>query len=462
MAIASKRLLLNQSHLTSLAVGNFKSIGPELTIDIKPLTLIAGVNSSGKTSILQPLLLLKQTLECSYDPGALLLDGPNARFTRADQMVHIDQGRRKTKEFSVALGIGPANPVLTRFRFSLADNSGVDLKRIELVRDRHVLVLEEGKTYRLEEVIDSRSDGSSTVLAFQHETRSIPDRVQLNRDRFMLEATVDVSAALFRIPNEELYGALERVISGLIHLPGHRGNPSRTYARTAPSGPYQGTFEYYVASVIDELKRTGEKETLGALRDDLRVLGLTWDITSVAIDDTQVELRVGRTPKAPRKPKESDFVSIADVGFGVSQTLPVVVALRVARPNRTVYIEQPETHLHPRAQHAMANLLVDAANRGVRVICETHSSILLLGIQSLVAEGKLDPDKVKLHWFERGESDGVTRVTSSDIDEAGRFGDWPVDFDDVSLKAQMDYLNFSRARQAGNGKSTNGKRKAGH
>ena len=88
-----------------------------------------------------------------------------------------------------------------------------------------------------------------------------------------------------------------------------------------------------------------------------------------------------------------DLVSIADVGFGISQTLPVIVALLAAEPGQLVYIEQPEIHLHPRAQMAMAKILADAANRGVRVVAETHSSLLLLGIQSLVAEGKLSPDK---------------------------------------------------------------------
>ena len=81
------------------------------------------------------------------------------------------------------------------------------------------------------------------------------------------------------------------------------------------------------------------------------------------------------------------MVSIADVGFGVSQVLPVLVALIVAEPGRLVYLEQPELHLHPRAQVALAQVLAAAAKRGVRVVAETHSSLLLLAVQTLVAEG---------------------------------------------------------------------------
>ena len=144
---------------------------------------------------------------------------------------------------------------------------------------------------------------------------------------------------------------------------------------------------------------------------------------------------------------ESDTVSIADVGFGVSQVLPILVALIVAEPGRLVYLEQPEMHLHPRAQIALAQLLADAAKRGVRIVAETHSSLLLLAVQTLVAEGDLSPELVKLHWFTRGEN-GTTKISTADLDEAGAYGDWPEDFDDVDLKAQNRYLNAAQLRLA--------------
>ena len=82
---------------------------------------------------------------------------------------------------------------------------------------------------------------------------------------------------------------------------------------------------------------------------------------------------------------------------------------------------------------------------GVRVVAETHSSLLLLGIQTLVAEGDLSPELVKLHWFSRRE-DGGTEVDSVDLDEAGAYGDWPMDFDDVELKTQSRYIKAAQSR----------------
>ena len=69
--------------ITKIAVIGFKSLAEEREIDICPLTIIAGANSSGKSSIMQPLLMLKQTLEVPYDPGPLLIEGPNVQFTSA-------------------------------------------------------------------------------------------------------------------------------------------------------------------------------------------------------------------------------------------------------------------------------------------------------------------------------------------------------------------------------------------
>src|ERR1700693_4570468 len=73
--------------ITRIAVEGFKSIAIRQEIEIAPLTILAGANSSGKSSIMQPLLMLKQTLEAPYDPGALLIDGPNVRFTSSKQFL---------------------------------------------------------------------------------------------------------------------------------------------------------------------------------------------------------------------------------------------------------------------------------------------------------------------------------------------------------------------------------------
>jgi predicted ATPase len=220
-----------------------------------------------------------------------------------------------------------------------------------------------------------------------------------------------------------------------------RGNPSRTHPVAAVGPTFPGTFENYTASVI----LSWQKENSSRYEDlnvDLQCIGLARNVFAHRVDDATIELLVNRAEDYP-----NDMVSIADVGFGVSQTLPVLVALRAAELGQLVYLEEPEIHLHPRAQVKLADILADAAKRGVRIVAETHSSLLLRAIQTLIAKGTLPPGLVCLHWFSR-DNDGVTNVRSAAPDENGAFGDWPEDFGDVALQSEKEYLDAVESKLA--------------
>ena len=232
-------------------------------------------------------------------------------------------------------------------------------------------------------------------------------------------------------------------IFNTIHLPGLRGNPERTYKLTSTGPQYPGTFENYAAGIINEWQETGD-ERLETLADTLHTLGLTGQVGTKKIGDTRIELQVGRLPLPPASGGEgggTDMVSIADVGFGVSQVLPVLVALIVAEPGRLVYLEQPEMHLHPRAQVALARVLADAAKSGVRVVAETHSSLAAFGGSNACCRRRSLAGVGASCIGSHAVTDGATKIDTADLDEAGAYGDWPEDFDDVDLKAQSRYLN---------------------
>ena len=237
-------------------------------------------------------------------------------------------------------------------------------------------------------------------------------------------------------------------IQGVIHLPGLRGNPRRAYVKTAGGPDFPGTFEPYVASVIAQWQATGCSQQLHDLSKALENMGLTWKVKADLVEDTQVELKVGRLPHS-RRGGAHDLVNIADVGFGVSQSLPVIVALIAAKPGQLVYLEQPEIHLHPLAQRKLAVVLRDAVARGVVAVIETHSILLLREIQTLIAKGELSKDDVAMHWLQRGDG-GETTVTSAKIDENGSFGSWPVDFDEIDMASEDAYLDAVEARRAAN------------
>jgi hypothetical protein len=272
--------------------------------------------------------------------------------------------------------------------------------------------------------------------------------LKIERNRFFLDLRIIPKGDGISLIKTGEEGNFFNAILGLIHLPALRGNPERNYKKTSVGPRFPGTFEIYAASIIHHWQATQDPR-LHSLSNALELLGLTWKVGARQLDDVNVELMVGRLIHGEKNDSE-DLVSIADVGFGISQTLPVIVALLTAEPGQLVYIEQPEIHLHPKAQMAMAQILADAANRGVRVVVETHSSLLLLGVQSLVAEGKLSSDNVKLHWFKRRPEDGVTEVSSADLDKAGAFGDWPEDFSSAEMDADTRYIHAAEARLESN------------
>src|SRR2546426_5247378 len=89
--------------ITAITVRGFKSLYNESRIEIRPLTILAGANSSGKSSMMQPLLLLKQTLEVAYDAGPLQMNGPNVKFSLADQLLSRVEQRHSLDSFHVAV-----------------------------------------------------------------------------------------------------------------------------------------------------------------------------------------------------------------------------------------------------------------------------------------------------------------------------------------------------------------------
>ncbi|HWZ43926.1 MAG TPA: DUF3696 domain-containing protein [Candidatus Saccharimonadales bacterium] len=437
--------------ITRISVKGFKSLAREVSVTVAPLTILGGANSSGKSSILQPLLLLKQTLEANFDPGALLLSGPNVNFTSISQLLSR-VGTERSDTLEVALSSG-GNGIKSVFRRDPKGGLGVVSTQYEASGQKTVVVhpdmaaidfndlLSEGDKAAYEMLSGYLRDlwpGSIIEPVLSAERARCFLQPQLVLKRKQEDGGVEPSPAILPVSSNILTVDFVRLLKAIIHLPGLRGSPERTYPVTGVGSDFPGTFHAYTASVIALWQRTGDGQRLESVGKELESMGLSWHVRAQPVEDTQVEIKVSRLPH--RSGSAEDDVSIADVGLGLSQVLPLIVALHVAAPGQLVYLEQPEIHLHPRAQSRFGKILVDAAKRGVRVVLETHSSLLLLAIQTAVAEKQIEPSDVCLHWFSR-DADGITDVRSAALDENGAFGEWPEDFADTNLEAESRYLN---------------------
>jgi len=418
--------------VTEVSVAGYKSIVSSVTAELSLLSILAGANSAGKSSLIQPLLLLKQTIEAPYDPGALKLDGPNVEFTKAEEFLSAAPGRPRGETFEVGVRVGQGDERVV-FVFEQA-GLNVKLAAVRYARGK-----------RPENLI--REDMSQRELLAQfggevhwHDEEEDPNtfqgekRLSVERERCFLRIRVSQGNAFWTIPLAS--DEVGNVLRHLLHLPGLRGNLRRTYLAPEVRGPMPGKFSDYAASLVASWVESQDSR-LERLNFALSTLELTWKAHASRRDASSVELFVARTLK-PLRGGAYDLVNVADAGFAISQTLPVAVALVAADAGQVVYIEQPEIHLHPRAQVGLAKVVVSAVNRGVQVILETHSELLLTSLRREIAEGTLSHEVVRLHWFSR-DAAGATRVTSSHIDETGAFGDWPVDFADVAMSEDDAY-----------------------
>jgi predicted ATPase len=181
------------------------------------------------------------------------------------------------------------------------------------------------------------------------------------------------------------------------------------------------------------------RAVVGRWLEDLGLLS-SFNLTEVAPDRDLYEVRV-------RAQSRSEEVALSDVGFGVSQVLPVVTQVFYAPPGSTVLIEQPELHLHPAAQSALGDLFIDAiqaredaAPRGVQLIVESHSEHVLRRIQRRVAERRLSDSDVAVYVC--NQSPSGSRIDRLQLDLFGDIRNWPPDFfgdelEDVVLQASL-------------------------
>ena len=149
-------------------------------------------------------------------------------------------------------------------------------------------------------------------------------------------------------------------------------------------------------------------------------------------------------------------INLADVGFGVSQVLPVIVALLSAPAGSLVILEHPEIHLHPRTQSQLADLLIEVASAGeIQILVESHSEHLLARIQRRISEssrgdGSLSPEDVRLYFCEQKQ--GKSKLTPLEMQASGVITNWPRDFFGDMLAERMALSGFYPKSERPNGR----------
>lgn len=359
--------------LEMLRLNNFKCFN-KLTLPLGPLTVLCGVNGMGKSSILQALLLLRQSNEQSLlseqtDDSRLALNGEYVKLGNGSDVLF-----REAQEEFVSIGI-KASRFDRDFRFQYDKANDI----LGILDEAN----QQGNQYAQPNLFSSR---------FHY----------LNAERNGPRTTTERSN----------YWAKEKEQLG-IH------------------GEYTSHFlSLFRYSKIPVQQLRHNKAVSTDLKDQVEAwMGEISPGVQIHLQDYDTIDLIQTRYSFSSANYKSDSFRPTNVGFGISYTLPVIVALLCSKIDTLLLLENPEAHLHPKGQVMLGQLIGLAAGSGLQIIVETHSDHLFNGIRLAVKKGDLLSENAQIHFFERENSDGQatgsTRVISPKIDKNGRIDYWP-------------------------------------
>lgn len=245
-----------------------------------------------------------------------------------------------------------------------------------------------------------------------------------------------------KLTSQEIEQSQEGIFSGFIKNDKRKELKSIFYLKTDYIGPFRlNPPRVFMLKGKDEYKRIGIKgdnayqilvndEELTAKVSDWYENNFDgWGLMTNKIGP-YYEIRIRR------RGSKNDGINIVDVGQGMSQALPLVVRANIldTRPVLNIW-EQPELHLHPAAHGNLAELLVDSIkDSNNKYLIETHSKNFILRLRRLIAEGKLDRNFVKLYWVEFDEAAANSLLKEIPINDRGEVEYWPGNVFDESLE----------------------------
>jgi hypothetical protein len=430
--------------IDELRIRNFKAWRDTGDMRLAPLTVIFGANSSGKSSLLQLPLMLRQTVE-SPDRRRVLHVG--------DAQTPIDLGSfrslvwehdlERRLEFSVGWPLPiPLELVdarskttyrTTRLRFDASIEGTAEGPKVIHMQYSAAgdgddpLTLGLRRTQKRYEVIVEgydpiRTQGRPALVAAPDHFHGFPDELRGSYQN--LDITADLSLTL------------EERLRSISYLGPLREPPVRWYRWSGEVPDWVGSRGERAVEMLlaDRGARYSSKprehrKTLQALTASWLVrLGIVKDFAVEPIVEgrDEYEVRVRITRGAPS-------VLLTDVGFGVSQVLPVVTGVLGAARDTTLLFEQPEIHLHPAAQAELADLFITGLDvlllgkrRNVQFVVETHSEHLLRRLMRRQAEGRIPPRTVAIYYVESGAKGSELREL--ELDEFGDIRNWPTNF----------------------------------
>lgn len=380
--------------INNIFIKNFKIL-KNINVELGDLTLVTGVNSSGKSTFIQALLLLKQNQELINKVTNNYFLASSIKNETDELKSHIEKMIENTKKSPININgdyiqIGDKKDLFHQDAYEedmLISLDIDDLDKIDYKINYNNLNINTSSKIPLNSIINIFADD------FQY----------INTDRLQPSSIYTLSNAHVRnnhIGNHGEYTAH--------YLDEYRHEPLVIKGLKHPKAKTEQLLEN-VSLWLSDI--SNGVEVLAKKYQDIQKVSLSYQYTYG--DNTTNEY----TP--------------LNVGFGITYVLPIIVAILKSKPNDLLIIENPESHLHPAAQSKIAELCAISSSNGVQIIVETHSDHFLNGIRVATKKGILKPDQSKIYYFEKDDTTISTKDHKLTIDVNGKVNEnWPKGFFD--------------------------------
>jgi AAA15 family ATPase/GTPase len=401
--------------LNYIKFSNYKSFKKEELFEIKPLTIVIGKNSSGKSALSRlPLLLSNSFSKDAIQPvsiqigdtefGGSFVDLINNRFEHGSIVFELGFENDKSEKFSISFEVqnffnSPVQ-VIKWWKLSLGEASfyiDLDLTKYEVHTSKNLTYkhIFGGKEVALNVNFKGVIPVSMTLL---DGAEKIPFKIEnfdeINRDLNNWAAAINYIGPFRAFP---------------FRVYKHYGTVPQKIGQKGEFAPQILGIDYYFGNQITEKVGQWYKENLGGWKLDINNDINSFEVVLVSPQNPEVK------------------INIVDVGQGMSQVLPLVVRCFndfEIEPSLDI-IEQPELHLHPAAHSALSQLFVETViKKKSNFIIETHSENIILRIRRLIVEKVISCNDVVIYWVndEVEESNRLIKIT---IDEDGEVSEWP-------------------------------------
>ncbi len=381
--------------INTLHIKNFKCFLDQ-EIRISPLTVFAGANGGGKSTAIQSLLLLRQIVDKLYHPPPII-----SGTVKLNEAYNLNLGN--TKDITCAI---------------------------------------------------SNSDEIQFIIGFKDKAMGFTYLALKDSPELYVYVTPDRKAKEILVSGETSVSILQ---SSFHYLAAERIGPrdvqvisDQDFITTGFTGEYTGYAMYKVAEKKIDQRRCIYNDVIGRNRLFKRQVEAWMDLIIPGIEihpELYEDINSSRVGLR-RRAGETDYLKAANIGFGITYVLPVIVSGLIAEWNSMLIVENPEAHLHPMGQSKIGQFLAQMAGAGVQVIIETHSEHIINGIRLAVLKKRIRHDNVIINFFNQERKSSSPIIESISLNEKADLSDWPKGFLDQEEIDLGEIFRLKRQKNA--------------